>query len=153
MNDPRPAMVIGVGNRDRGDDGVGPAVVDEIRRRALPVRTMVREGDLADLLLDWGPDDDVTIVDCVVGSVAVGTVRMLDPDELGGSGLTSTHRMGVAEGVQLAAVMGRLPRRLQVVGIEGRTFRYGPLSPQLHRLLPEIADQVFTLATPTPPKS
>jgi hydrogenase maturation protease len=142
-----PVLVIGVGNRDRGDDGVGPAVVDEIRRRAVPVGTMVREGDLADLLLDWGPDDDVTIVDCVAGTGPVGAVSVLDAGELRGSGLTSTHGMGVAESVQLATVMDRLPRRLRVVGVSGRTFRYGPISAELSRLVPAIADEVLDLAT------
>ena len=32
---PDSPLVIGVGNRDRGDDGIGPAVVDELRRRVL----------------------------------------------------------------------------------------------------------------------
>ncbi len=145
MNLARPALIIGVGNRDRGDDGVGPAVVDEIRRRGAPVRSTIREGDLTNLLLDWGPDDDVMIVDCVSAPGAVGTVRVFD-DELGASGATSTHGMGVADCVQLAEVMGRLPRRLRVVGIAGRSFRYGPISPELSRVVPDITDEVLGLA-------
>src|ERR1039457_2451863 len=37
----------------------------------------------------------------------------------------STHAFGVAEAVQLARVLERLPRRLLIYGIEGRRFDLG----------------------------
>lgn len=147
-------LIIGVGNRDRGDDGVGPAVVDEIRRRGLPVRTAIREGDLADLLLDWGPDDDVSIVDCLrvddTDRGPVGAVRVVGGDELGAAGTLSTHGMGVAECLQLADAMGRLPRRLRVLGVTGRSFGHGSISEELRLRLPDVTDEVLRLTARQP---
>jgi hydrogenase maturation protease len=37
----------------------------------------------------------------------------------------TTHAFGVAEAVELARVLGRLPHRLSIYGIEGRKFDLG----------------------------
>ena len=93
-------VVIGVGHRDRGDDGIGPAIVDEVAAREIGVRTVVREGDLADLLTEWGPDDAVVIVDALRSDRPAGEIVELDPGDLGGSAGASTHGVGVAFGVE-----------------------------------------------------
>ena len=71
--------MIGVGHRDRADDGIGPAVVDALSHRSDKVTTVVREGDLAVLPLLWEPDDDVVIVDASLAmSASVGELHELD---------------------------------------------------------------------------
>ena len=60
----RPSLLIGVGNRDRGDDSVGPIVrdiVDELGTCGL--RTLVLESSVVDLSTYWEPDDRVVVVD------------------------------------------------------------------------------------------
>jgi len=72
-------LVIGVGNRDRGDDAVGPVVADAVADRCGDaVESIVVEGDLADLALRWGDAQTVVVVDAMVGGAAPGTVVELD---------------------------------------------------------------------------
>lgn len=138
-------VVIGVGHRDRADDGIGPAVADALGDRFEDVVTIVREGDLAVLPLLWEPDDDVVIVDVVVSSGPVGELREIDPDHLELSIGMSTHGLNVADALQLARRLDRLPARLRVFGIGGREFGYGPISPELFRLLGPLTDELAAL--------
>ncbi len=136
-------VLIGIGNRDRGDDSIGPLVADAVRGRTDRVVTMVREGDLAVLPLLWEPDDDVVIVDACRADDEPGTIHHIDPDALPiGIGL-STHGVCVAEAIQLARRLGQLPARLRVIGVTGRDFSFGPLSPGLRRRLPAVVEAVL----------
>ena len=126
------ALVVGIGNRSRGDDAVGPEVASLVARRHLPgVAVVVLEQPLA-LVEHLGTHDHVVVVDATsprghpgrvhVRQVGAGPLRR-DPPALG------SHGLGVAEAVELARALGRLPRRLTLVGVEARTFRLGaPLS-------------------------
>ena len=99
----RRLVVIGVGHRDRSDDGIGPAVVDALGQQFDEVIPIVREGDLAVLPMLWEPDDDVVIVDVIISSGAVGQLREIDPDHLVSGGGMSTHGLNVADGIRMRA--------------------------------------------------
>lgn len=141
----RRMLVIGVGNRDRSDDAIGPAVVDEIRRREAPVTTIVSDGDLLDLMLEWRAEDDVVVVDCVRTGGSIGSVVLLDPRDLDRATSSSTHGLGVGFAVELAELLGRLPARLRVLGVVGRCFDPGPMSPELRGQVGEVTDEVLRL--------
>jgi hydrogenase maturation protease len=119
-------LVIGIGNLDRGDDGAGCLV-------ARRVGGIDAGADPLALLEVWDGNDDVVVVDAMVSGAAPGTVRWIDPSAEplpAGLGATSTHALGLAEVVALARVLGRLPARLRVVGIEAADCRRGaPLTP------------------------
>jgi hydrogenase maturation protease len=139
-------VVIGVGHRDRADDGIGPAVVDALSHRTDRVTTVVREGDLAVLPLLWECDDDVVIVDASLASPErVGQLHEVDPDQLLSSMGLSTHGLNVADAIQLAARIGRSPARLRVIGIGACDFGHGSMSRQLHERVDELADELFAL--------
>ena len=65
------------------------------------------------------------VVDAVVTGAPVGTVQAWDGRQPLASPSTtaSTHGLGVAEAIELARVLGCLPIKLRVYGIEGRHFR------------------------------
>ncbi len=136
-------VLIGIGNRDRGDDSIGPLVADAVRGRTDRVVTIVREGDLAVLPLLWEDDDDVLIVDACRSDDEVGSVHRIDPDELPIGVELSTHGVSVAEAIQLADRLGRRPARLRMLGVTGRDFGFGPISPPMRRALPAIVDEVL----------
>ncbi len=118
-------FVIGVGNRDRGDDGVGLLAVDEILRCQPDLRTYMVSGDLSDLALRWQPDDDVVVIDAMMSGRPVGTVVEIDAlaqNLATESGLVSSHGVGLAEAIELARLLERLPRSLKVVAIEAASF-------------------------------
>ena len=136
-------FVIGVGNRDRGDDGVGPLVVDEIRKRWPGVKTYVAEGDLSDLAIRWRSDQSVVVVDAMHSGRPVGSIIEIDalieslPTE---QGLLSSHGVGLAEAIELARLLNRLPSELKVIGVEARSFKqFDPVSPEVAEAIEHLA--------------
>lgn len=127
------ALVIGIGNPDRGDDGAGPFVARLIKRAAPPGVEAVRcSGDPADLLVLWQEADKVIAVDACRSGAPPGTIREFDAcaEPLpAGLGAVSTHGFGLAAAVELARAMNCLPRSLTVIAIEAESFDPGaPLS-------------------------
>jgi hydrogenase maturation protease len=117
------SIVIGVGNRDRGDDAAGPLVCDRLRARLDPattVRTFVCEGSIIDLALHWDHDDDVIIVDAMQPGAEPGRVVSFDvtSDPLPLPRSVSTHEIDVSVAIELARAIGRMPGRLLLIGIE-----------------------------------
>ena len=137
-------LVIGVGNRSRGDDAIGPRVIDELATREPPISTLVCEGDLADLALRWGPTSDVVIIDACRTGQPLGTVHRLEPEQLRLQASWSTHGVGIADAIEVARLLHRLPRSLQVIGVEAKRFDYGPMSAELEDAVPTIVDELLT---------
>jgi hydrogenase maturation protease len=122
-------LVAGIGNPDRGDDGFGPAVARRLRRQALPgVSVVERRGDILALIGDWQGFAAVVLADAVAPMTEPGRIHRFDlsrrPLPLG-SAYRSTHGFGVAEAVELARSLGRLPRRLVLYLAEGARFDWG----------------------------
>ncbi len=128
--------VIGIGNDLRGDDAAGPEAVRRLRARALPgLEVVACAADPQALLEAWSGGDDVTVVDAMRSGAPPGTVTRFDaargPLPLEGF-RSSTHGLGVAAAVELARALGRLPARLEIVGIEGARWDHGAaLSPEV----------------------
>jgi hydrogenase maturation protease len=132
-------LIIGCGNRERSDDGAGILVAEKLRKLGIAAGT--RTGEAADLIEAWQGADDVIVVDAVVTGAPVGTVQAWDRRQTLPSVRTtaSTHGFGVAEAIELARVLNRLPMRLQVYGIEGRRFEPGAeISPEVQRAVEEV---------------
>jgi hydrogenase maturation protease len=122
-------LVVGVGNPDCGDDGVGPYVAGEVAARALEgVRTMLAPADGLTLLDAWDAVPHVVIVDAAVSGGAPGAVHEIDAAAAPLPGTlrqVSSHGFGVVEVVELARALGRLPARVTIFGIEGEHFEPG----------------------------
>jgi len=144
-------LVVGVGNRYRGDDGAGLAAAARLGEAAgAPVVLLDNSGDGTVLLDVWQHADAVIVIDAMRSGAPAGTVRRLHvlaedsalalAPALGaarGPG-GSTHGVGVAEAVALGRTLHRLPRRLVVIGIEGARFDAGvELSHEMGRALDE----------------
>jgi hydrogenase maturation protease len=132
--------VIGVGNAARGDDAAGL-----LAARALGGIEL--EGDPTALieLLDGEPE--AIVIDAVRSGAPAGTVQRLDvgdrplPATLRSS--ASTHLVGLAEAIELARALGRLPPRVTVYGIEGERFATGaPVSPPVAAAIERVAAEL-----------
>ena len=134
-------VVIAVGNRDRGDDGIAAAVVDRIADQR--ITTLVCEGESITLPFVWHATDDVVILDACRTGRPLGSLVELDPDDLDDSLVLSTHGCGVAESLALARRLGLLPRRIRLFGIEGRDFDHGPVSAELAAEVPRLARELL----------
>jgi hydrogenase maturation protease len=154
------AVLIGIGNSYRRDDGVGPAVagaVSEISPAGVTV--LACGGDPAALIEAWSGAERVVLVDAIyagegtsASEIMPGRIQrhvLVPPLPVPGppwpeTGATSSHRMGIAEAVRLAEALGRLPWRLVAFGVEVTDIGYGPgISPAIHAALPNIVDAVL----------
>ncbi|GAA4475537.1 hydrogenase maturation protease [Phytohabitans houttuyneae] len=140
------AVVIGVGNAYRRDDGVGPAVVARLGSHQLPgVRLVDCDGETGRLLELWRDADVVVIVDAVrVRHPQPGRVhrRSLDRPTFRGRP-ASSHGADLGDAVELARVLGRLPRLLLLYAVEVADTSFGiGLSPAVDAAADQLTTEV-----------
>ena len=139
-------VVIGVGNRDRGDDAIGLVLVDALVGRLPDVVTVAHEGDMSHLPLLWTGADDVVIIDAVVdAALAVGEVRLFDTSDLQQPSALSTHGLGVADALALAGQLGRTPRSVRIVGVGVEQVGFGAIGAGLRQRIPALVERVIRL--------
>lgn len=136
--------IIGVGNALRGDDGAGAAVVSRLREDGIPAFAF--DGDGAELMEMWVGQPHVIIIDAAQADAEPGTPFRFDAhlDELPKNFFRhSTHQFGVAEAVEMARVLGRLPQRLTIYAIAGHNFELGaPLSEELEAAVDAVVTSI-----------
>jgi hydrogenase maturation protease len=88
----------------------------------------VHEREPVGLIEDWSGADTVIVVDAASSGAPPGTIHRLDPlSEPIPAAMSqgSTHAFGLAETIELARTLDRLPPQLTVYGIEGERFTAG----------------------------
>jgi len=124
-------LVVGVGNEDRGDDGLGPLAARLLAQSwaAGPpagVEVITWTGDPMGLLDRLAGVDRLVLIDAVVSGGEPGTTRRFGADapfaETAGA---STHNFKLAAALALGRALGRLPERVEVWGIEAAEFGHG----------------------------
>ena len=152
-----PHLVVGVGNDFRGDDAAGLFTVRSLRRSLheatrgaeLPgVDILEQSGEGAALIEAWRGYETVILVDAARSGAAPGTVHRIEvgagplPALL--AGRLSSHAFGVARAVEMARALDRLPPRLVIYAVEGKTFDLGaPLSPEVKEAARELAGRLL----------
>ena len=141
------ALVVGIGNPSRGDDAVGPEVASRVARLDLPgVEVVVYDEPLA-LVEHLATHEDVVVVDAASPRGAAGSVHVVRVGSTPlrhDSSVFGSHGLGVAEAVELARALGRLPRRLTLVGVEAGSFDVGaPLSARVRDCLDDAVRAVL----------
>ena len=147
--------MIGVGNRDRGDDALGPLVIDALEAVGTAVEMCVVEGDLSDVSLRWNADQDVIIVDAMVSGGPPGSIIEIDAvaERLPNEGqLLSSHGISLADAVELARLLQRMPKRLTVLGVEAQSFgQLDEVSPVVAEAIPNVVRRINELLPITDP--
>jgi len=142
-------LVVGVGNRSRGDDSAGPRVVDAVQARLAHVATYLAHGDLSDLVMRWDPEQHVIVVDAMVSGRPPGSIVEVNAVEEHlpiGSGILSSHGVGLAEAVELARVLDRLPARLTIFAVEAERFEhFGEIGADMTTAIDEVVDRIEAL--------
>jgi len=141
-------LVAAIGNPDRGDDGFGPAVADRLRGRvSAGVRVIECGGDVLSLIEEWAGFSAVLVVDVAAPIGRPGRIHRLDlhgPSPLVTFARGSTHAFGIAEAVELARILGRLPRCVVVYLVEGERFDIGArLSPAVNDAVDRVAENIL----------
>jgi hydrogenase maturation protease len=122
-------MVVGVGNEERGDDAAGLMVARGLREKGLSgVGIHELPGDATSLLEIWNDAEAVYLVDAAYSGAAPGTLHRFEAAGMHTDTNIvrfSTHTADLTSVVELGRVLGQLPRRIIVFGIEGTTFAVG----------------------------
>ena len=137
----KPVMVVGVGNPERGDDGVGPLVVAGLGNLPL-TRLRTCNGDVLSLLDAWSDVAAVVLIDAAQGLGTPGRIHRLDlaaMDLTYDASSSSTHGFGLAEAIGLARALHRLPGHVVIYTVEGACFERGAV------MTPEVAAAVAEL--------
>jgi len=143
--------IIGLGQAAGGDDGVGLAVVEWLRRRGVPdgveLHIAPEPSALLPLLEGGAP---VVVVDAALGAPA-GQVLELGPEALASQAATpvSSHGLSVFQAIALARLIspGAVSPSIRVVAVTiARPERYGHgLSPPVAEAVPRAAERILTL--------
>lgn len=132
------AVVIGVGNTYRRDDGVGPAVAAAVEALRLPgVRVVHCAAETTAILDAWDGTGLAIVVDAAAGGTP-GRVRHCGIGDFVDRPPVSSHELGLKQAHELAVVLGRAPDSIVVVTVDVSDTGHGVgLSPPVAAALPE----------------
>ena len=141
-------LVIGIGNPDRGDDAAGLAVARRVRAAATRRDVIVAEliGDQLALLDIWDGVKDVYVIDAVCSGGAPGSVYTFNAAQSLEARFRhcGTHTFSLADVIELARALDRLPARLAGYGIEGAAFELGTgLSPEVEAAVEAVTSRLL----------
>jgi hydrogenase maturation protease len=144
-----PIVVIGVGNPLRGDDAAGVAVAERLRERVPAGAEVVSCSEEPSRLMDaWAGARTVVLVDTVASGAPPGTIHRFEAGEArvpAQAFRSSTHAIGIAETIELARALGRLPERVLVYGIEAGGFATGAeLTPAVEAAVAGVVGAVLS---------
>ena len=139
-------LVIGVGNPDRGDDGVGRVVV-RLLRSHMPV--IEHDGEATALVDMLRSARRTWLIDAAQSDSPPGTIHRIDctKDIPLLRSTVSSHGFGLAEAIGLARALGTMPPHCVIYAIEAVRFTPRmPLSPPVARAAREVARRILTEA-------
>ena len=141
-------IIIGIGNRNRGDDALGCLVVEKLNALGTIEHEIIEHnGEPASLMDRWLDYSRAIIIDAVSSHGEAGTVFNFDlkaeqlPKEFR---RTSTHGFGLFEAIELGRVFDTLPDQMSFHGIEGSNFQMGDkVSEELNNAIDKIIENVL----------
>jgi hydrogenase maturation protease len=142
-------LIIGIGNRDRGDDAVG-------RHIAHLLNGMEHDGEATSLLAAFQGAERVWVIDAASSGAPPGTIHRIDctTDTVPARSPTSSHGFGIAAAIELARALGTLPPHCVLYAIEAATFTPGaPLSPAVTRAARDVAERIRAERATPPPRA
>jgi hydrogenase maturation protease len=143
-----PVLIIGIGNAYRSDDAVGLHVAQRLKQQAINhVNILEQSGDGAVLMELWKEANTVILIDAVYSGARPGTVHRFDAHAQPiptNYFHYSTHAFGIAEAIELARTLNRLPPYLILYAIEGKCFEAGvKCSPEVEKAAQEVLKRVM----------
>jgi hydrogenase maturation protease len=142
-------LVLGLGNPLRGDDGIGPRVIEALNHRGLPEGVTALDAgsgglDLLQILEEW---EQAVIIDAADIGREPGQFIRFTPNEarfVGSEDTTSLHNAGLAEVLALADAVGQPLPKLVIFGVQPGKIDWGEgLSPAVEATLPILVNAVL----------
>ncbi len=145
-------LILGLGNSLRGDDGVGPAVIEKLRNHPdLPPNVDLVDGGTAGLetAVYLQNRQKVIIIDAADVGCPPGTWRRFTLAEaqllMGAAQMRGTlHTVGLAEALALAEALDIMPETLIIFGVQPEHVDWElGLSTAVASCIPDLCSQVL----------
>lgn len=141
-------VVIGIGNEYRSDDGLGIIIADRLGKLNLKGTRILKQNGETNLLMDsWSGTYKTIVVDATSSGASPGTVTRFNatvkplPSQLFHF---STHSFSLADVIELARELDKLPANLIVYGVEGENFKNGlGLSTEVEKAIEKAIDLII----------
>ncbi len=142
-------LILGLGNSLRGDDGVGPAVIEWLDRQVLPPGVEAIDGGTAGLDIvstlmghEWAIIVDAANIGCAPGEWVRFTpdvAQLKDTDTT-----LSLHSAGLAEALALGAALNVLPQAIIIYGVQPSSMDWSPqLSDVVRAAVTEVGQAIL----------
>lgn len=151
MNDRRHVLVLGLGNRLRGDDAAGPLLLQALQGSPLAQQAQLVDGGTVGLALLPHVEDAAALVavDAARFGAEPGTVRVFEGDAMDHllqGRKHSAHEVALADLLAAAALTGRLPAHRALVAVQPATTELAlEPTPCVAAALPGMGDAVAAL--------
>ncbi len=136
--------IIAIGNTLKRDDGIGIALLREIKERDFPKTVNTFEIGVAsmDLLHVLGDLDKAMIIDAVHFGGPPGDFRFFTPKDVESlQESRGPHTTNILDVLELSEEMGELPEEIIIMGIEPEDTSFGEdLSHSLEEKFPELVE-------------
>ncbi|MBI4664818.1 MAG: hydrogenase maturation protease [Nitrospinae bacterium] len=130
-----------------GDDYAGLLIAQRIAGLGLAGTDVAFfSGDLSSMIETWAGYDTVLICDAAISEKPAGTVRSINaksgplPREIS---FVSTHAFGLADTIELARTLGKLPPELCVYAVEAVNLGLGaPITREVEMAVERLVKQI-----------
>jgi hydrogenase maturation protease len=149
FNIPHSTLILGLGNALRGDDGIGPAVIEWLDRQELPPGVEAIDGGTAglDIVSTLMDHERAIIVDAANVGRAPGEWVRFTPDvaQLKENDTTlSLHSAGLTEALALGAALNVLPPTIIIYGVQPQNLDWSSqLSAEVQVAVIEIGQAIL----------
>ena len=140
--------VVALGNSLRGDDGIGIAVLDELKKNRVAQKVVLLNigSDAFTLLEHFIQTEPILIIDCARMGKSPGDVAKFRVDQTNlawANDLVSLHGFSLAEAYQMAQKLGNVVD-CHIIGIEPKTIEFNKdISPEVRQSIPVVIQMVM----------
>jgi hydrogenase maturation protease len=143
-------LVLGIGNTILRDDGIGPIIIDQARKRLSDSRIHFQTTNssgvhLMDLISGY---ERIVIVDAVRRGERPGKIEWLKPGDFasGNSDFNSQHRVGILQAIKLTEDTGQpAPKEIDIMAVEvADCTNFGKdMTPEVEQSIPEAVEELL----------
>jgi len=138
-------LIAGLGDKLRGDDGLGPFVIEKLRKEKLPkdVETEDFGSGVFALLNKIELYEEIIIVDSIKKSGNPGEIHKIKLSDLKDGKITNIHEAKIDSIILVAKELGAKTKIL-IVGCEPKSMRYEVgLSEEVKRAIPKLINLII----------
>ncbi len=136
-------VVIGLGRRERRDDGIGFMLVEKLRRLCPGIEVYTVGDDLTEIIELVKDADHVIIIDASRRGERPGTISKYSSKDLVEDAALSSHGLSLRDVLGMADALGLLKASLVIYAVEGGDFGYGEgLSEEVQESLETLLEEI-----------